>query len=178
MRNAELVQPTAGQLSTGPQSFLFNLQVSEPLIDSPKGIYLPHSEGSYSLALVRSAHCRYGAQPIAVHRMEGFLHFLTEAISSCHSKPQVEGIHCPLATLNHENQSQESALVLQSWDMLLEGSALKPESVPCVWVCWGCALLPPAQLLADTILLLLCSLQPLCTEPQMQVKRSQKKYLG
>lgn len=176
MRNAEQFQPTAGQLSTGPQSFLFNLQVSEPLIDSPRGIYLPH--WSYSLALLRSAHCRYGAQTIAVHRVEGFLHFLTEAISSCHSKSQVEGIHCPLATLNHENQSQESALVLQSWNMSLDGSALKSESVPCAWICWGCAVLPPAQLLADTILLLLCSLQPLCTEPQMQVKWSQKKYLG
>lgn len=64
--------------------------------------------------------------------------------------------------------------------MLLDGGGAfeTKESALCVGFLGGCADLPPVQLLADTILLLLCSSQPLCTEPQMQVKWSQKKYLG
>lgn len=157
---------------------LLDLQVSNltcrPLslwLAATEGIYLSCQE-SYSSALVRSAHYRQGA----VNRQAG-LHFLIQAaISFLPHQPWGVGGGKSWPTCNLK--SQKSAFTLQYRNMLLNGGDFKTrEGTLCVDSLGVCCS-PSLQLLADTILLLLCSSQPLCTEPQMPVKWSQKKYLG
>lgn len=166
-------------------SYLLNLQVSNLTYRSlshwlaaTEGVYLSCQE-SYSSALVRSAHYHQGA----VTRQAGLLHFLMEAISflpqQSRGTERVGGWNSrPTCNLESWASVIGSSLTLQYGNMLLSGGGF--ETRDCA-LCVGsleCAALPPVQLPTDTILLLLCSSQPLCTEPQMPVKWSQKKYLG
>ena len=162
MRSEESFQATAGQLPRGPPCLLFSTRASRPLVGSPRG-RLPAGQQGHSSAPGRSVPVPMGPEPRGEEGSLYFHDFLDsrpaspgwgQFTASAHLAPR-----CPV-----RRASPPTPLVAGP----LKAGAPRM-AVP------GCASL---QLLADAILLSLCSSQPLCTEPQMQVKWSQKKYLG
>lgn len=162
MRSEESLPASAGQLPRGPPCLLFSPRASGPLVGSPRG-WLPAGQRGHSSAPGRSVPVPTGPEPRGV---EGSLYshdFLDsrpasprwgQFTASAHLAPR-----CPVRRASRHTP--------------LEAGPLRAGAPRMAGP--GCASL---QLVADAILLSLCSSQPLCTEPQVQVKRSQKKYLG